>query len=1093
MSRESLLAELEHLTHAARMRRMVDEGCVAINDARIRATLEELASGGFYERGLSLQACYGSRNSHHVLRSLSDPSKILRWLAIRLVALICDYDQSLHAFSIVTTRSARRKLMRRMAQRRRFDVVDEMLRRMIADQNPDVDELVSYGSPAFVKSYLEALGPDAASSIDWVRVARFHSGAAADALCRIAAGKHERDGSLRAMARSGAISELAEQCPDRAMELAVLWLRHLAPSEIRLQRLAERAPQAMAELVLSRTEPFYVNFATVADRLDSNSVRQLLGLRRDNLPLEKRWFHRRTPAERLALREEFHRGWRDSSGCLPIWVIELLPSPLRANEARGHWQHPPLSTRPLVRIPFAASLPWQEAREVLDPFIRNPDAELRAPAIRWLIRSVRFSRDSVGELLSFAQTRRHEQDPVRLAMLSAMSELPPTLWRSEHLDELGVVVRQALDAADISYGTANVIQKLVVRLLPLFPEWSTGWLATVVKERGNFGYTDLSLWLSDDDTRRIAPVLLPVLNSWVARERQNELLSAASSFGRRLKVFPALVRLIETIALSAATHSNSGMALFILKRHIPESFLLLVPRLIEADPSWMTQVAVYEYVHRRRQDLLTPFLGRIAYKGRFSTGKTRFILPVASGFQRWTPSQQQTFRLTLEEVTNDAERDNPALLQVIRQLAAMPDELSPRLVELADAANTKLITRDTALRMLGRMDGGQGIPSLLAALEDDRGRIAIYALRQSLMQMPANQAISLLKGVAVSKVTVAKEIVRLLGELRTDESFRELKVWNDRTLHRDVRIALLRAMWDHLDKTEAWTILEAAARSEDPAVATMAGRTPANRLSAASQERLISIVICVLNHHDPKVRCDGLARCQTLPIVDPQNQLLPFLTTAMTSPIADEVEAAAAAVFSTYDGTHAAAIANSVGQLLQNRRALTIVVDTIQARAACNRPAMQPIIEQVLSALHVDPLTITLQVRLAATCLEESALVRFFEEHLDELHAEALMTGVQFLSDRQLVRPEDVPAPTSALGQPTVTLRINDNTMETCFGLHRDPRLRRLALACLVAQSKAGRGWTVVLRERLTRHQQDPSPLVADAAVFTFPGEIPDV
>ncbi len=205
----------------------------------------------------------------------------------------------------------------------------------------------------------------------------------------------------------------------------------------------------------------------------------------------------------------------------------------------------------------------------------------------------------------------------------------------------------------------------------------------------------------------------------------------------------------------------------------------------------MTQPAVYQYVHQRRQDFLSPFLGRITYKGRFSTGNTRFVMPVASGFQRWIPAQQRTFRRTLEDVTNDAMRDSPALLQVIRQLAALPEELSERLVELADVTNTKLMTRDTALRMLGRMDGGQGIPFLLGALDDDRGRIAIYALRQSLLQMPQTRAISLLKGVSATKVTVAKEVVRLLGELRTEESFQELLAWTDRPLLPDVRIALV--------------------------------------------------------------------------------------------------------------------------------------------------------------------------------------------------------------------------------------------------------------------------------------------------------------
>jgi len=336
MNRETLLAELEHLTHVARMHRMVHEGRASISDSNIRKMIEEFAGGGFYERGLCLQSCYGSRDGNHVLLSLSDPSRILRGLAIRLVALICDDDQVLQAFSIVTTRSARRKLICRMAQRRRFDVVDEYLRRMLADQNSDVNELVSYGSPEFVKVFLEAYGEHQAASINWVRMARFHPKVTVAVLCKIAAAKQERDGSLRALARSGMLSELADRYPDRAMELAKLWLRLLAPSEIQLQRLAQRAPREMAKLVLSRTEPFQVNFAAVADRLDLHDVRQLLGLRRDNLPLEKRWFHRRTPADRSALREEFHLGWRDSSGCLPTWLIELLPSPLRANEARGH-------------------------------------------------------------------------------------------------------------------------------------------------------------------------------------------------------------------------------------------------------------------------------------------------------------------------------------------------------------------------------------------------------------------------------------------------------------------------------------------------------------------------------------------------------------------------------------------------------------------------------------------------------------------------------------------------------------------------------------------------------------------------------------
>ena len=170
-------------------------------------------------------------------------------------------------------------------------------------------------------------------------------------------------------------------------------------------------------------------------------------------------------------------------------------------------------------------------------------------------------------------------------------------------------------------------------------------------------------------------------------------MSFAECLGRRLKVFPELVTLLEQLALDgngsvtrsvlrglkgiAGIFPRSGSmafsgygsvpvsALRILKNHARSSFTRLVPKLVASDPSWMTQPDIYNFVHRRRQDLLTPFLGRQTYRGRFSTGRTRMVLPLTSGFHRWSPSQQQKFCATLEEITRDEQRDSPALLQYV--------------------------------------------------------------------------------------------------------------------------------------------------------------------------------------------------------------------------------------------------------------------------------------------------------------------------------------------------------------------------------------------------------------------------------------------
>jgi HEAT repeat protein len=62
------------------------------------------------------------------------------------------------------------------------------------------------------------------------------------------------------------------------------------------------------------------------------------------------------------------------------------------------------------------------------------------------------------------------------------------------------------------------------------------------------------------------------------------------------------------------------------------------------------------------------------------------------------------------------------------------------------------------------------------------------------MEMPVDNAVSILKNATWEQITVAKEIIRLLGDLGTDTAYQELLAWNERDLHRDVRIALLRAL-----------------------------------------------------------------------------------------------------------------------------------------------------------------------------------------------------------------------------------------------------------------------------------------------------------
>src|SRR5262249_47394525 len=157
-----------------------------------------------------------------------------------------------------------------------------------------------------------------------------------------------------------------------------------------------------------------------------------------------------------------------------------------------------------------------------------------------------------------------------------------------------------------------------------------------------------------------------------------------------------------------------------------------------------------------------------------------------------------------------------AILWAVSVLAELPAVEPRRLIALATKARPAV--REAALRALARLDAGQGVPTLLEALDDERARTAIYALRPALLALTPEPALERLNAVPLRKVTVAKEVVRLLGELPSEEAFRRLQELDGRKLHRDVRLALLRALWGHLERADAWESLERAALAPDAAL-----------------------------------------------------------------------------------------------------------------------------------------------------------------------------------------------------------------------------------------------------------------------------------
>ena len=1043
----------------------------AAGNAAQTALLTELESGAFYERWLCLLSCFGSRDGARTARFLSDASSLLRATALRLAAKVCDDRQATAALESLP-RDAANRLLRWLGKAKRHAVMDAYLATRIERGEENFYPLLPFGSPDFAARNLDLI-TERAGGDGWKRLARRHPGLAADALTARAAMAERFDPRLLWQANLS-LSLLAKSKPTRALEVAAALQPLAGLARLDLQQTALRCPDETVALLLQSGDRANIHLERRVERSEPARLTALLERFPDSLGITSVWLKRLPPERRAALYETFAPAWQDKDGAISAEVLALLPRAMRETEARRHLLLPALSVSLLRRLPYAAFLSWDEAKTTIQPFLQNPDAELRGAAHLALSVCVCYHRDRLPELLALLHARRNEQDPVRLAMLTGLSKLPPSVFQAEHLDALSEIVFDALAAADLSYATGAALQNRLVTLLPRHPAWAANKIAFTLEKFGRAAMGNLETRLADRDVERIAPELLPVLASWEQREREFDVILLARALGRRLKVFPGLAEILERIVRRTRNASLAVSALGLLVEHRREQVAALIPDLLRSDGSWATQAVVYGWLNQKRQDLLTPYLGRKAYSGRFSTGSTRFLLPITAGFARWTRTQRETFALTLAEVMRDTRRDNYGIFRAIEQFAALPDVSPAPLAALAAVDSKNLALRDAALRAMGRLDAGQGVPMLLDALADDRGRIAIYALRPALLEMPTERALDLLTAAPMERVTVAKEVIRLLGDLKTEGAYRRLLTLDAQDLHRDAKIALLRALWEHLERGETWPALERAAVSPDAAIAISVSRIPAERLSVDSQKRLVSLLAALLAHPDPQVRLSALERCASLPVADPERLLRTRLLLALNSRTEELVRAAANAVFATYFGEDAPVIGDALRQILPNRRALAVTTDALTAALMTNARLMAPTARAALAALESDPLTVKLQVKIAVLSLvwDELAFWLTGRAETRALHADALEITKQTLQ--------------------YTAFRSDANEierLEAALAGSSDRYLRWLALAALVQAAQMG-GWTEARRERLRTYQADAAELVAEAAQFTFPPEI---
>ena len=542
-------AELEALPHAARVRRAVEIGRQARVDPTAAALLRGWRSGGFTQRLLAAYACHGSRDSAALAELAADASRTISGIAFWVLCHVGDDDALVAALRALPPRRAAKALVR--LRRPRPAAVDRFVagRAEAAEAGEaDVWPLVPLASSRMLDRFF-AIGAERGGATFWRRLAVLHPArAAAEVVARLDAAANP-DGLLFAAART-ACAALSDARPDAALAVVAALRRHVPLASIPLRVLASRRPAVVADLVLGGAEAAAVDFERVAPRLGVPRLVALFRRAASYLPNPDRWLARLPGADREAIFRELAPAWTSADGVAPAAILRRLPAGPRAAEARRAVARPELAARPLQRLPYAGLLPWDEAREQTKTWLGHPEAENRAAALVALCEATRFDRARLADLLELLTARKHEQDPVRLAFLGALALLPPGRWRAEHLPALANVVRDALDAADLSGASAAALGRLVFGLLPFHPAWAAERLAEVTRERGYPSWTGRPL--TAGEVRRIAPLLTPILGTWLDREHEGRLVALACIVGRRLPLWPELMTVLERLVTGTA-------------------------------------------------------------------------------------------------------------------------------------------------------------------------------------------------------------------------------------------------------------------------------------------------------------------------------------------------------------------------------------------------------------------------------------------------------------------------------------------------------------------------------------------------------------
>lgn len=1063
----SYLETLEHLDYPERIKQAQKLGRErAEGKEHANAILEELSKASFYERHLAIFAADACKNNELIFRMTQDESALLRNMAMIFAAKNCNDEHLLTILMNLKLRE-RRKLLKRLNKSKRIELIDSFLLKLEEENSRDLARLAYFGSESFVSARMQSL-VERMTEQDASRFSYQHPRLCLSVLTELASKAEADDLDLLALVR-GALKNLVEFEKAKVLNLFESLLRLYVSTKLPYSHLLKQFPRETVKLLAMQQDYGNCNISSAFAKLSDEQVLECVKIKRFESEATNK-FKKLSPELRVKLFEKCADGWRDADGCINASVIEFLPQAHRMKAAKEILALPNLQSKLPQKMNYVRFLDWESVLEETKQLINSPEPESRALAYTAMVSSLRYNREYLSDTLERLHQKKNEADPVRLAFTAALSSLPPSMFVEPTLSLVDAIISDALAAPDLSNSSLFYLGKLLSRIFPFHKKWAFAHICKLLKDRHPRLITDNALFLQEEDLQTFSADISALMQHWQAKESESYINTFASWLEKRLKGTVVSEGLCK-LARNARYAENSSTALSILRRLDRRRFAALVPELLSSDQSWSHNFEVSNFLNRKKQSLLTPYLGQNAFKGRFGTGKTRYIPYFDSGFYRWTRKQlaiysEQLVGLAEAETSSHVERTTAVL-----RLTKMPDPNFQFFSKVCSLENKDEALRSTTILWLAKADTADSLPLLVSMLNDERARYAIYAMRDALLKMDSARALEILKSVPQGKVTVFKEIVRLAADTKADDAFEWLMTLEQGELHKDVRAAILRALWNYPSKPQTWQVLRKSLESGNSAFAEIALRFPMLELSKPEKRELMKIYNQALKNDSASTRIKALQMVTANLSSDKEQLLKDALTKCLSSETEAEVDQASWALFCVYAGKQPEVLAQSTSAILDKPRNLRIFTDKVLLSFSWMRDSRMEDVRNISSVLAQNPKLSQFRLKLSITILPPEETVQLIS-NLEEarlLHYGCMKAAIDTLESCRSRASTDI------------------EQLEFALRTSANENIRRIGLAALTGAALGAGGWTERRQEILEEYRKDQSILVSSAADYTFP------